>query len=277
MRRLLLCASLVLSGLAVAAALLPADAAKKAAPMSGMASMSNPAPMANPALKANATVTPGCAYQTIDVQKYGMKPYADAPVIHAGANHELHATLNIAYTDPSKTSIAGCPVKLRTYDGALVGPTLRVKGGDTMYITVVNDLPESVDTNGKPIPCPMQHNNMVQALNTTNLHTHGLHVSPSGISDNVFIEICGHKANTPPNKQDYKIEIPANHPAGTFWYHAHVHGSTAVQVSSAMEGAIIIEGNIDEVPQIKAMKEKVLLMQQISYDQNGQIESLELF
>ena len=34
-----------------------------------------------------------------------------------------------------------------------------------------------------------------------------------------------------------------DHPAGTFWYHTHRHGSTALQVSSGMAGALIIRGN----------------------------------
>ena len=27
--------------------------------------------------------------------------------------------------------------------------------------------------------------------------------------------------------QQYEVHIPEDHPAGTFWYHAHKHGSTA--------------------------------------------------
>jgi FtsP/CotA-like multicopper oxidase with cupredoxin domain len=217
-----------------------------------------PAPVLPPA--------PGCAYQTIDIQKYGMQTFADAPVVRSGANHTLTTTLSIAYTDPATTTIAGCHVHLRTYNGKLVGPTLRVAPGDTMDITVRNDLPPG---RGQ---CPMPETGPMTAdLDITNLHTHGLHVSPSGNSDNVFLEIC------PGHSQQYEIKIPLDQPPGTFWYHAHVHGSTAVQVSSGMEGALIVEGGIDNVPQIKAAQEKTFLLQQISYDEQGQIESLGLF
>jgi len=232
------------------------------------------APMAMPmaaAVPPAAPSNPACAYQDIDIQKYGLQPFADAPVIRAGTDHILTATLSIAYTDPVTTSIAGCGVHLRTYDGKLIGPTLRVTRGDTMKITVRNDLPPSKDAKGNPIPCPMAHSNMVHPLDVTNLHTHGLHVSPSGNSDNVFLEIC------PGKSLDYAITIPPDHPFGTFWYHAHVHGSTAVQVSSGMEGALIVEGGLDDVPEIKAAKERIFLLQQISYDQQGEIESLAQF
>jgi FtsP/CotA-like multicopper oxidase with cupredoxin domain len=78
-----------------------------------------------------------------------------------------------------------------------------------------------------------------------------------------------------PNPFNYTIEIPPTHQPGTFWYHAHVHGSTAVQVSSGMEGALIIEGGLDDVPTIAAAAEKILVFQQISYDTQGEIEQLE--
>jgi len=76
------------------------------------------------------------------------------------------------------------------------------------------------------------------------------------------------------SEADYQVEIhiPLDHPAGTFWYHPHVHGSTAVQVSSGMEGALIIEGGLDTVPAIKAAQEKILVFQQIAYDTQGEIE-----
>ena len=99
--------------------------AKTSKPKSAMA------PMAAP-MNAAAT-NPACAYQPIDVDKYGKQPYADAPVIHS-KDGNLSATLDIGYTDTNKVSIAGCPLHLRSYNGALIGPTLRAKPGDLRSI-----------------------------------------------------------------------------------------------------------------------------------------------
>jgi FtsP/CotA-like multicopper oxidase with cupredoxin domain/peroxiredoxin len=143
------------------------------------------------------------------------------------------------------------PVYLRTYNGKLVGPTLRAKPGDTIHVTLRNDFPTEVDRPGEM--------NTLHAFNTMNLHTHGLHVSPSGISDNVLLEV------PPQSTQDYEIVIPRDHPCGTFWYHTHRHGSTAAQVSSGMAGAIIISGGMDNVPEIAKARERVMLFQQIAY------------
>src|SRR5207302_507082 len=74
-------------------------------------------------------------------------------------------------------------------------------------------------------------------FNGTNLHAHGLWVSPTGNSDNVLISI------NPQVSFDYQYDIPPDHPSGTFWYHSHRHGSTALQVSSGMAGALIVRGN----------------------------------
>ena len=156
----------------------------------------------------------------------------------------------------------------------LVGPQIRVKQGETVAVNLSNQLPvESEET------CPhhVENVNEPHCFNTTNIHTHGLWVSPQGNSDNVFLKF------TPKEKFDYQYKIEPNHPAGTYWYHAHLHGSTAIQVSSGMAGPLIVEGS--RVPKVKNGKiaetgdmdilwkdknsypnENILLFQQIQYN-----------
>ena len=107
-----------------------------------------------------------------------------------------------------------------TYNGTYVAPTLRLRPGDRLELTVVNQLPE-----------------------VTNMHFHGLHVSPSGISDNVFIVI------EPGATQDYVVEIPETHPSGTFWYHTHAHPYTEPQVMGGLAGLLIVDGLQDLLPE----------------------------
>src|SRR5262249_914175 len=97
-------------------------------------------------------------------------------------------------------------------------------------------------------------------LNDTNLHVHGLHVSPQAPQDDVLLTV------EPGCRYQVDVTIPKDHPAGTGWYHPHQHGSTALQLASGMAGALIIEGDIDRVPEVKAAKERVFVFQQISYD-----------
>ncbi len=111
------------------------------------------------------------------------------------------------------------PVELRSYGGCKSGPAIFVKPGDTTRV----DLRNKTDVNDRT--CPKDGSSVrpgvspAECFNTTNLHTHGLHVSPTGNSDNVLPNIA------PQTEFPYEINIPADHPAGTFWYQTHRHGS----------------------------------------------------
>jgi L-ascorbate oxidase len=44
---------------------------------------------------------------------------------------------------------------------------------------------------------------------------------------------------------EYRIDIPFNHPSGSFWFHPHVHGIAVNQVSGGMAGIITV-GNVGD-------------------------------
>ena len=94
----------------------------------------------------------------------------------------------------------------------------------------------------------------------TNLHTHGLHVSPKDPADNVFLELGPGDA-----PHDFIFKIDEHHPCGTFWYHAHKHGSVAFQLASGMAGALIVEGDMDNVKEIHEAEDRLFVIQQINY------------
>lgn len=163
----------------------------------------------------------------------------------------------------------------RSYNGSLIGPVIRTKPGGELIVHLRNKLPvEAIDA-GPPadmtppkaaeVPPPVPPNaHWVQfphGYNTTNLHTHGLHVSPEDPSDNVFLEI-----DPWVNKEaTYKFQIPSNHTAGTFWYHAHKHGSVGYQLSSGMAGALIVAGGLDDYQGLRSVSERIMVFQQIPY------------
>ena len=102
----------------------------------------------------------------------------------------------------------------RTYEGSIPGPTLEVQPGDTLRLRITNELP---DDHGKSAMSLLESGKGMDhgGFNTTNFHTHGLHVSPKGIADNPY------RMFAPGTTHDVEIDIPADHPAGTFWYHPH--------------------------------------------------------
>jgi len=218
-----------------------------------------------------------CPFVPIDASKYGNQPFQNPPDI-SSVNGALTTTLNVQMTDPKTTTLGGCNVRLRSYNGQLVGPTLRVKPGSVMDINLVNKLPiESGDEIKQQIEQEASSafiDTKPHSFNTTNLHVHGLHVSPSGNSDNVLLAI------PPQTSFPYEIKVPANHPAGTFWYHAHAHGSTAIQVGSLMEGAIIIEDDLAKLPPSLAeatKREKVMVIQTALYNAVGEVDDITTF
>ncbi|PPD28239.1 MAG: L-ascorbate oxidase, partial [Methylomonas sp.] len=194
----------------------------------------------------------------------------------AKAFAEKQLDLNIVYTDSWLYNPAtGHPdhVRLRSYVGTdtnpkrpFVAPTIEVSPGDRVRVSLNNKLPADPS-------CTSESDvNTPHCFNGTNLHSHGLWVSPTGNGDNVLLSI------NPGVSFQYEYNIPPEHPAGTFWYHSHRHGSTALQVSSGMAGAWIIRGqrlptetsngDIDTLlkqPDGKAMRERVLVLQQIQY------------
>lgn len=113
---------------------------------------------------------------------------------------------------PGPVQLAGREVDALSYNGSIPGPTLRLSPGDTLKVTLANNLAQA-----------------------TNLHLHGMHVSPEGNGDNVFIHV------EPGRLFDYEYRLPRDHPPGVYWYHPHVHGTVADQIFAGLFGAIIVE------------------------------------
>jgi FtsP/CotA-like multicopper oxidase with cupredoxin domain len=186
-------------------------------------------------------------------------PAMDQPLIEPearrSANGELRTSLRCAY---AYRDIGGFRLYLRSYEGGLA-PTLRMKPGETLKIRLINDLPPNRDLVPSIPSYPHQFNN-------TNLHFHGSHASPSGISDNVM------RLMEPGKSYDIEIALPADHTRGTYWYHPHFHGSADTQVASGMVGAIVVEGDFADVPEIARASERVMLLSEVVFDAFSMVE-----
>lgn len=152
-------------------------------------------------------------------------------------------------------------VSTYTYNGIVPGETWITSPGDTMFVHLKNDLP--------PSPPVAHHHDLTRPhmWTNTNLHTHGLHVSPVGNSDNVFLDI------QPGESFDYEIAIPEDHTGGHFWYHPHKHGGVAHQVRAGMAGSLIVRGEIDDVPEVALAREQMMVIQAIEL--NSEFELMD--
>jgi len=179
------------------------------------------------------------------------------PAVYRAYLGVLDATLNVAMLPGTQ---------IRAYNGNVPGPTLMIDPGDQLKLVVANNLPRN-----PPPPSPGQTsvdycNNMnmdsnPHCFNSTNLHTHGLHVSPetkNGVaSDDVLIEI------KPSQSQPYCIQLPSFHAPGTHWYHAHKHGAAAIQIAQGLAGALIVQEPANQRILPFAHPDYVWLMQEI--------------
>ena len=138
--------------------------------------------------------------------------------------------------------IAGRQATALSYNGGLPGPTLRLRPGDRLRVRLVNRLAQA-----------------------TNLHVHGLHVSPERNGDNPFVTV------EPGSTFDYDYRLAHDHPSGMFWYHPHHHGMVADQIFRGLYGAIIVdepEGGFGSIP---ITRERVFVISDISLNAAGNI------
>ncbi|GAA1058995.1 multicopper oxidase family protein [Agromyces bracchium] len=157
------------------------------------------------------------------------------PEVRASSGGRLDLELSAAVTT---ATVGDRQVRVLGFEGGMPGPTLRVRAGDRISLRYRNDLGA-----------------------TTNLHTHGLEVSPERNSDNVFVMIPAG------GTFDYAYELGDDHPTGVFWYHPHHHGTTAEQLFAGLYGAIVVE----EPEPLPVARERVLVIADIAFDANGDV------
>ncbi len=105
--------------------------------------------------------------------------------------------------------------RLWTYNGSFPGPLLEVQEGDHVRLRFTNHLPEE-----------------------TNLHLHGLHVSPA--VDDPFLSVPRGGSVL------YEFTIPQGS-RGLHWYHPHMHGRVAPQLFAGLAGPILVGSDEDDV------------------------------
>ncbi|MFM8894065.1 MAG: multicopper oxidase family protein, partial [Actinomycetales bacterium] len=145
----------------------------------------------------------------------------------------LRATLTAAL---GPAMLAGQQIPgLLTYNGRYPGPQLRVQPGDRLQLRLRN-----------------------RTGLATNLHFHGMHVSPKGFQDNVFLTIDDG------SDLEYDVQIPKDHPGGLNWYHPHLHGLVGPQVYAGLAGLLLVEGGIASRPEVASLRRRTLALNSVA-------------
>jgi FtsP/CotA-like multicopper oxidase with cupredoxin domain len=160
-------------------------------------------------------------------------------------------------------------------------PTLRVKQGSDFTITLRNEISDpaaianfvtvnKLDSPNEAVPAQKGYYKVVPAMHhaaagATNLHMHGFAVPPVAPQDEV-IKGCVDPAVGPARcgrrEMTYHYHVPADMPAGLYWYHPHVHGEVHAQMLMGLSGAVVVEGPEDDARRAAGIQDRIFIIRQ---------------
>jgi len=143
----------------------------------------------------------------------------------------------------SSQLLSGIDTPTLGYNGALLGPALRLRSGERTTIRVRNDLDE-----------------------VTTAHWHGL-VVPSNVDGGPHQPIAPGAS--------WEASFTVTNPASTCWFHPHGHGSTGRQVAAGLAGLLIVDdGTIAPavLPDSWGIDDLALVLQDKRFTTDGRID-----
>ena len=162
---------------------------------------------------------------------------------------EAHSPVKLSAVSDSDTGKSNF-----RYAGSNTPPVIRVRPGTTLKVEYSNELARQSREDCIGHPC----------MNMTNLHFHGLHVSPNAPQDDVLDMMA-----MPGETLHYSVQIPPQQPPGLYWYHTHPHGESYRQDLDGMSGAIVVEGIERYVPEVLNMRERILVLRDLVLPDDG--------
>lgn len=195
-----------------------------------------------------------------------LRPPAGSVVSAPDDLFSVSGKLKIELSFRGEVNSGGNTLYCYLYENAVQAPTLRLKPGDDLLLTLKNDLP--------PVAAAaVEHHHGScsggeMTASSTNLHFHGLHLPPTCHQDDVI-----HTLVQPDTHGfEYQVKIPSSQPPGLYWYHPHPHGFSERQVLGGASGALIIEGIERVRPEVAGLPERVLVLRDQSLA-GGKIDS----
>jgi FtsP/CotA-like multicopper oxidase with cupredoxin domain len=210
------------------------------------------------------------------------RPAAGSAVSEPADLRSANGDLRVQFSFRSEVDASGVTRYCYIANTGAESPTLRVHPGDTLTISLKNELSTpapaasaansatsstsgtssssatstmSGTTHHAP-PTKSCAGNGVMIATATNLHFHGLAISPVCHQD----EVLTTSVLPSDSAYEYRVQIPANQPPGLYWYHPHLHGFSKVQVLGGASGALIVEGIERAIPSLAGLSERVIVI-----------------
>jgi FtsP/CotA-like multicopper oxidase with cupredoxin domain len=171
--------------------------------------------------------------------------------------------LSVRFSYQQTTDSAGRLLHCFMTPSGLEDPTLHVKPGDRLNITVTNNTPASpLGEMFNPPNCgddtleftpPAAGANSVGS--SMNIHYHGTNVTPQCHGDNVTKTIINSGSTF-----QYSFTFPTDEPSGLYWYHPHIHGLAERDLLGGASGALVVDGIENTQPAVSGLRQRVLVI-----------------
>ena len=182
------------------------------------------------------------------------RPFTPGSVVqNPPALFSSNGVLNVTFSYQTRKDTDGNDLFCFMTPDGLQNPTLHVKSGDTLNITVTNN-----DTRTASNPMTLKAPNCGDATMYTtslNMHFHGTNTSPKCHSDQVIKTVI----NSGETFQ-YSVVFPKDEPSGLYWYHPHIHGIAEHAVQGGASGAIVVDGIENIQPAVSGLRQRILMV-----------------
>ena len=185
------------------------------------------------------------------------RPAAGSVVTAPPELFSQNGVLNVTFNYYTTVDSAGRTLFCFSTPNGFEGPTLHVMPGDTLNVTVTNQVPAPPP--GSPTEVVSNSSNQcgdaTMTITSLNIHYHGTNTSPMCHGDQVI-----HTVINSGETFNYSLRFPANEPPGLYWYHPHIHGIAEAAVQGGASGAIIVGGIANFQPAVAGLPERVLVV-----------------
>lgn len=190
------------------------------------------------AMMSTAPPLAGAAVSSVAEQSLPIIPLDQGVIDAAGVR-----TFGLSIQAGTTQFRSGISTNTLGYNGALLGPALRLRTGERTTIQVQNRLDEE-----------------------TTVHWHGL-VIPAEVDGGPHQVIA-------PGAQ-WQASFTVSNPPSTCWFHPHTHGSTGRQVVMGLAGLLVVEDPAQvgsNLPSTWAVDDIALVLQDKRFTVSGQID-----
>ena len=204
---------------------------------------------------AEVTATNSSTLQAVSPVPNPCPRFAAGSVIHQpAALFSQNGVLSVQFSYQSTKDSVGRTLFCFMTPSGLENPTLHVKPGDHLIITVTNNTQTGNPMMTLDAPnCGPGGTQMTDS--SLNIHYHGTNTSPTCHSDEVIKTIINYGQTF-----QYNVAFPSNEPPGLYWYHPHVHGIAEKAVLGGASGALVVDGIEDVQPAVSGLRHRILMI-----------------